>query len=137
MNLVDSAARDCFFGPPPKPEAGHPDPRHWLKQVLEEVGKHCPGRRQTTRCDQPTASNWIQWGGNCYKATGQALNWAQAKEECVHMGGTMAVPQSESETQFLHQLMPNGSGEYGPRLWINCNDIKIDGKSNSRPKMMK
>ena len=48
-------------------------------------------------------------------------------------------PESMRRDKYHHynQLMANGSGEYGPRLWINCNDIKIDGKSNSRPKMMK
>ena len=52
--IVESAARDCFFGPPPKPEAGNPDPRHWMKQAMEEVRKNCPGRRQTEPAEQPT-----------------------------------------------------------------------------------
>ena len=54
VNLVDSAARDCFFGPPPKPEAGHSDPRHWMEQVMEEVRENCPGRQRTTPAEQPT-----------------------------------------------------------------------------------
>ena len=77
-------------------------------------------------------STWIQWGGNCYKATGQALSWDQAKEECVQMGGTMVVPQSESETQFLLQFMPEESRVYGAWIWINCNDIQADGKSYTK-----
>ena len=67
-------------------------------------------------------STWIQWGGHCYNATGQALNWAQAKEECVQMGGRMVVPQSEDETQFLLQLLQG----YG-HIWINCNDLLAEG----------
>ena len=72
-------------------------------------------------------STWIQWGGNCYNATGQALNWAQAKEECVQMGGTMVVPKSESETQFLLQFMPAEAGEQHARIWVNCNDLQVEG----------
>ena len=72
-------------------------------------------------------STWIQWGGNCYNATGQALNWAEAKEECVQMGGTMVVPKSESETQFLLQFMPAEAGERHAWIWVNCNDLQVEG----------
>ena len=72
-------------------------------------------------------STWIQWGGNCYKSTGQALNWTQSKEECVQMGGIMVVPQSERETQFLLQFMPAEAGAWGAWIWIDCNDIQVQG----------
>ena len=67
-------------------------------------------------------STWIQWGGHCYKATGQALMWQQARQECVQMGGRMVVPQPENETQFLLQLLQG----YG-HIWINCNDLLAEG----------
>ena len=73
-------------------------------------------------------STWIQWAGHCYKATGQELNWTQARQECVQMGGTMVVPQSESQTQFLLQFIPQNTEWFRKRLWINCNDIKVDGE---------
>ena len=73
-------------------------------------------------------STWIQWEGNCYKATGQALTYTQAREECVQMGGMMVVPQSDSETQFLLQFMPGAAGVEGSWIWIDCNDIQVDGK---------
>ena len=76
-------------------------------------------------------STWIQWAGHCYKATGQALNWQQAREECVQMGGIMVVPQSERETQFLLQFMPVEAGELEARIWIDCNDIQVQGLFSS------
>ena len=74
-------------------------------------------------------STWIQWKGNCYKATDQALNYTQAMEECVQMGGMMVVPQSDSETQFLLQFMPEAAGELQSRIWIDCNDMQVEGQS--------
>ena len=56
VDLAECAARDCFFGPPPKPEAGHPDPRPWMKQVMEEVRKNCPGKQQAKPAELPTAT---------------------------------------------------------------------------------
>ena len=70
-------------------------------------------------------STWIQWEGNCYKATGQALTYTQAREECVQMGGMMVVPQSDSETQFLLQLVPEASEQ--DRFWIDCDDLQEEG----------
>ena len=77
-------------------------------------------------------STWIQWGGHCYKATGRALNWTQAKQECVQVGGTMVVPRSDSETQFLFQYMHEETGRDEIKIWINCNDIQEDGESYAR-----
>ena len=68
-------------------------------------------------------STWIQWGGHCYKATGQTLKWQQARQECVQMGGRMVVPQPENETQFLLQLLQG----YGKWILINCNDLQVEG----------
>ena len=76
-------------------------------------------------------STWIQWEGNCYKATGQALTYTQAREECVQMGGMMVVPQSDSETQFLLQFMPGEAGVLGSWIWIDCNDMQIEVQSSS------
>ena len=73
-------------------------------------------------------STWIQWEGNCYKPTGQALTWDLAREECVQMGGMMVVPQSDSETQFLLQFMPEAAGVFGSWILIDCNDIQVEGK---------
>ena len=75
-------------------------------------------------------STWIQWEGNCYKATGQALTYTQAREECVQMGGVMVVPQSDNETQFLLQFIPGEAGVHGSWIWIDCNDMQIEGQSS-------
>ena len=46
------------------------------------------------------------------------------------MGGVMVVPQSDSETQFLLQLMPEPAGVEGSWIWIDCNDLEVEGRSN-------
>ncbi|XP_038058758.1 asialoglycoprotein receptor 2-like [Patiria miniata] len=63
---------------------------------------------------------WIQWGGKCYRAIMNPLTWAEAKDECIKMGGVLAVPQSQEETDFLMRLVPT-------RFWINCNNFEEEG----------
>ena len=43
----------------------------------------------------------------------------------------MVVPQSDSETQFLLQFMPEAAGVDGAWIWIDCNDLQVEGWSNS------
>ncbi|XP_038069247.1 uncharacterized protein LOC119738421 [Patiria miniata] len=43
---VESQQRVCYSGPPPEPDPDNPD--HWMKQVMQEIRKNCPGRRQPT-----------------------------------------------------------------------------------------
>ena len=56
------------------------------------------------------------------------MTWANARAECVQMGGMMVVPQSDSETQFLLQFMPGAAYEFGSWILIDCNDIQAEGK---------
>ncbi|XP_038060561.1 lactadherin-like [Patiria miniata] len=50
---VESQQRVCYSGPPPEPDPDNPD--DWMKQVMQEIRKRCPGRRQLTpaECLQP------------------------------------------------------------------------------------
>ncbi|XP_038060598.1 lactadherin-like [Patiria miniata] len=50
---VESQQRVCYSGPPPEPDPDNPD--DWMKQVMREIRKRCPGRRQPTpaECLQP------------------------------------------------------------------------------------
>ncbi|XP_038058774.1 lactadherin-like [Patiria miniata] len=43
---VESQQRVCYSGPPPEPDPDNPD--DWMKQVMQEIRKRCPGRRQPT-----------------------------------------------------------------------------------------
>ncbi|XP_038069277.1 D-galactoside-specific lectin-like [Patiria miniata] len=43
---VESQQRVCYSGPPPEPDPDNPE--HWMKQVMQEIRKRCPGRRQPT-----------------------------------------------------------------------------------------
>ncbi|XP_038066532.1 uncharacterized protein LOC119736587 [Patiria miniata] len=43
---VESQQRVCYSGPPPEPDPDNPE--HWMKQVMREIRKRCPGRRQPT-----------------------------------------------------------------------------------------
>ncbi|XP_022083845.1 uncharacterized protein LOC110975570 [Acanthaster planci] len=40
---VESTARTCYFGPPPKPDPDNPE--HWMEQVMREIRERCPGKR--------------------------------------------------------------------------------------------
>ncbi|XP_038060217.1 lactadherin-like [Patiria miniata] len=51
---VESQQRVCYSGPPPEPDSDNPD--DWMKQVMPEIRKRCPGRRQPTpaaECSSP------------------------------------------------------------------------------------
>ncbi|XP_038073385.1 lactadherin-like [Patiria miniata] len=50
---VESQQRVCYSGPPPEPDPDNPD--DWMKQVMQEIRKRCPGRRQPTpaECSSP------------------------------------------------------------------------------------
>ncbi|XP_038060290.1 EGF-like repeat and discoidin I-like domain-containing protein 3 [Patiria miniata] len=41
---VESQQKVCYSGPPPEPDPDNPD--DWMKQVMQEIRKRCPGRRQ-------------------------------------------------------------------------------------------
>ncbi|XP_038054986.1 uncharacterized protein LOC119727198 [Patiria miniata] len=43
---VETQQRVCYSGPPPEPDPDNPE--HWMKQVMQEIRKRCPGRRQPT-----------------------------------------------------------------------------------------
>ncbi|XP_038060839.1 lactadherin-like [Patiria miniata] len=43
---VDSEQRVCYSGPPPEPDPDNPD--DWMKQVMQEIRKRCPGKREPT-----------------------------------------------------------------------------------------
>ncbi|XP_022102276.1 lactose-binding lectin l-2-like [Acanthaster planci] len=72
-------------------------------RCMGSIGGTCP----------PT---WSQWEGKCYNATGRGLGWPEAAQECIQMGGVMAVPRSQNESKFFASLMPANNREF----WINC-----------------
>ncbi|XP_038060827.1 lactadherin-like [Patiria miniata] len=43
---VESEQRVCYSGPPPEPDPDNPD--DWMKQVIQEIRKRCPGKREPT-----------------------------------------------------------------------------------------
>ncbi|XP_038059582.1 retinoschisin-like [Patiria miniata] len=56
---VESQARTCYFGPPPEPDPDNPD--HWMKQVMQEIRKRCPGRRNTTHASMGNPIPSTRW----------------------------------------------------------------------------
>ncbi|XP_033639091.1 perlucin-like protein [Asterias rubens] len=49
------------------------------------------------------------------------FTWADARDECINLGGVLAVPSSDQENEFNLQL----SDEI---VWINCNDREVEGR---------
>ncbi|XP_038060862.1 lactadherin-like [Patiria miniata] len=70
---VESKQRVCYSGPPPEPNPDNPD--DWMKQVMQEIRKRCPGRRQPTPTDcsspQPLGMEDGRIPNNSIKASSQ------------------------------------------------------------------
>ncbi|XP_038060609.1 EGF-like repeat and discoidin I-like domain-containing protein 3 [Patiria miniata] len=55
---VESQQRVCYSGPPPEPDPDNPD--DWMKQVMQEIRKRCPGRKQPTLAgSRPTITHTL------------------------------------------------------------------------------
>ena len=65
-------------------------------------------------------AGWSKWGNHCYKVI-EHLEWANAKDKCIEIGGVMATPNTLEEHGHLRTL----TGGY---TWIDCNDIQEEGE---------
>ena len=64
---------------------------------------------------------WSQWRDKCYKVHDADVTWEEGKQQCVELGGVMAVTQSKEELQHLLKMCSCA------RYWIGCNDIQTEG----------
>ena len=71
--------------------------------------------------DSSCLESWHVWGISCYKITEKAFTWSDARDECIDLGGVLAVPSSDQENEFTAQL----SNEI---VWIDCNDREVEGR---------
>ena len=70
--------------------------------------------------DSSCPESWHYWGNSCYMVTETRFTWADARDECINLGGVLAVPSSDQENEFIGQLTDG-------RVWIDCNDIQKEG----------
>ena len=71
--------------------------------------------------DSSCPESWHYWGNSCYMVTETRFTWADARDECINLGGVLAVPSSDQENEFTAQL----SNEI---VWIDCNDREVEGR---------
>lgn len=69
-------------------------------------------------CPEP----WHHWGSSCYMITESTRSWLKAREECINLGGVLAVPSSIQENDFIVELIPENEA-----VWIDCNDREVEG----------
>ena len=75
----------------------------------------------------PCPPSWQNLGDYCYYVTTQLFNFTKAREGCKELGGFLAVPQHEKETEFIVDLIRlgiAGAPDFG-KGWINC--LEDDG----------
>ena len=76
----------------------------------------------------PCLPSWQNLGDYCYNVTTQLFNFTKAREGCKELGGFLAVPQHEKETEFIVDLIHLGNAGDHPDFgkgWINC--LEEDG----------
>ncbi len=68
--------------------------------------------------------SWKRWGDHCYNITAKRFTFIDAKDKCQQLGGYLAAPGSDQETDFLVDLIPLGNNDYPVYgiTWINCID---------------
>ncbi|XP_033639100.1 lactose-binding lectin l-2-like [Asterias rubens] len=71
--------------------------------------------------DSSCPESWHYWGISCYMITGTKFTWADAKEECISMGGVLAVPSSDQEHDVIVNLMLENTN-----VLIDCNDLQVE-----------
>ena len=69
---------------------------------------------------------WESWGGSCYKLLKGRLNWHEGRLKCRELGGEMVAPSSPEENNYIVNTTTD-------RLWINCNDLDIEGQWDCTP----
>ncbi|XP_071809236.1 perlucin-like protein [Asterias amurensis] len=71
-------------------------------------------------------SGWESWGGSCYKLLEGTMTWQDGRFKCQEMGGEMVAPSSLEENNYILSK----TLDY---VWINCNDIKVEGQWDCTP----
>ena len=67
-------------------------------------------------------ASWHHWGNSCYRVTDSSFPWSSARDECIKLGGILAIPRSLEENEFVVTLIPDGKN-----AWIDCNDLETEG----------
>ena len=67
-------------------------------------------------------ASWHHWGNSCYRLTDSSFHWSSARDECIKLGGILAVPRSLEENDLIVTLIPDGKN-----AWIDCNDLETEG----------
>jgi hypothetical protein len=75
--------------------------------VCQRESQFCPG-------------GWILLDGHCYLFVQNALNWADAEEDCNNKGGHLTSVHSAEENTFIRNLQPRGT------IWIGGTDAAIE-----------
>ena len=70
-------------------------------------------------------ASWHQWRDSCYQVTEKSFTWEEAGEQCLTLGGVLAVPSNLQENDFMMTLISTNA-------WIGCDDIEIEGEWECR-----
>ena len=75
-----------------------------------------------SRFVDPCPASWHHWRNSCYRVTDSSFYWSRARDECIKLGGILAVPRSLEENEFFVTLIPDSANP-----WIDCNDLDSNG----------
>ncbi|XP_071789631.1 perlucin-like protein [Asterias amurensis] len=72
--------------------------------------------------------DWHRYGESCYFIITDMMDWYQANRTCVESRGNLAVPNSQSEQDYIWELFLNEFDQKpDTSLWFGCNDIEEEG----------
>ena len=74
---------------------------------------------------QPCQLGQARFGDSCYQLLTWTMTWEEGNQTCSDMGGSMAVPDSADEHQFIWNMFAKVVSDRN--VWIGCNDMKEEG----------
>ncbi|XP_071789703.1 C-type mannose receptor 2-like [Asterias amurensis] len=108
-----------------KDGAADVDYRNWASGWPNSgpTGNCVNGRCFRRAAKETCPAGWSKWKNHCYKVTDEQLEWANAKDKCIEMGGVMATPNTLEEQSHLLSL----AKYVDTFIWIDCSDIQEEG----------
>lgn len=114
---------------PPQPEApSEPDPKVALKSPKSKKDafsrKDASPRKDVSKTLASGSEGAVAFGGKRYKFFPDVVSWTEARAQCEHMGGRLAIVTSKEQNETLAKLVQEaGKAD----AWLGATDEVTEG----------
>lgn len=96
-----------------------------FNQKFSSIWDYC--NNQTLKCAH-CMPNWTEHSSRCAFFSTEEKPWANARADCVRMGGDLAIVSSEKDQRFLTNLVKNANIVKLRAAWIGLSDLITEDK---------